>query len=57
LEAFNLPNHVNPDVCLSGFGVILPCTPMSTALNTPSFGRILSAKDPRVLQLALKFLF
>jgi hypothetical protein len=56
-EAFNLPNHVNPDVCLSGFGVIQPCTPMSTALNTPTFGRIQAAKDPRILQLALKFMF
>jgi hypothetical protein len=30
---------------------------MSTAINTPSFGRILSARDPRILQMALKFLF
>jgi len=56
-EAFNLPNHVNPDVCLAGSSILAPCTAMSTALNTPSFGRILSARDPRILQLALKFLF
>jgi hypothetical protein len=30
--------------------------PMSTAINTPTFGRILSARDPRVLQMALKFI-
>jgi hypothetical protein len=43
-EAFNVPNHVN-----SGNPV--------TALNNPNFGRILSAGDPRIMQLALKYLF
>jgi hypothetical protein len=56
-EAFNLPNHLNPDACLAGSSILAPCTPMSTAINTPSFGRILSARDPRILQMALKFLF
>jgi hypothetical protein len=56
-EAFNLPNHTNPDVCLAGSSILAPCTAMSTAINTQSFGRILSARDPRILQMALKFLF
>jgi hypothetical protein len=43
-EAFNLPNHVNPN------------NPI-TALNNPDFGKIRSAGDPRIMQLALKYLF
>jgi hypothetical protein len=43
-EAFNLPNHVNPN------------NPV-TALNNQNFGKILSANDPRIIQLALKYLF
>ena len=43
-EAFNMPNHVNPG------------NP-TTALNNPDFGRILSAQDPRIIQLALKYVF
>jgi len=43
-EAFNLPNHVNPG------------NPI-TALNNQNFGKIQTAGDPRILQLALKYLF
>ena len=43
-EAFNFPNHVNPG------------NPVTT-LNNPNFGKILTAGDPRILQLALKYLF
>jgi hypothetical protein len=43
-EAFNLPNHVNPN------------NPINN-LNNTNFGKILSAKDPRILQLALKYQF
>jgi len=43
-EAFNIPNHVNP-------------SNPTTALNSPTFGRILSAADPRIMQAALKFVF
>jgi len=52
-EAFNLPNHLNPSVPVA-------------ALNSGSFGKIqsdisgtsgLSAGDPRIVQLALKFIF
>jgi hypothetical protein len=44
VEAFNLPNHVNP------------LNPI-TALNNQNFGKIQMAGDPRILQLALKYLF
>ena len=43
-EAFNLPNHVN------GYNP-------STVLNSQTFGRITSALDPRIIQLALKYVF
>jgi len=43
-EAFNLPNHVNPN------------NP-NVAINNRNFGRILSAGDPRIIQLALKYVF
>ncbi len=43
-EAFNAPNHVNP------------LNPV-TSLSDPSFGRILNASDPRIMQMALKYVF
>jgi hypothetical protein len=43
-EAFNLPNHVNPNAPV-------------TAINNASFGKIQSAGDPRLVQFALKYLF
>lgn len=43
-EAFNVTNHVNF------------LDPVST-LSSSSFGQIQSANDPRILQLAMKFLF
>ncbi len=43
-EAFNLPNHVNP---------LNP----STVLNSANFGKSTSALDPRIMQLALKYVF
>jgi hypothetical protein len=46
-EAFNLPNHVNPGTTNAPV----------TALNNPNFGRTQSAADPRILQLALKYVF
>jgi hypothetical protein len=46
-EAFNLPNHVNPGTTNAPV----------TALNNSHFGRIQSAADPRILQLALKYVF
>jgi hypothetical protein len=53
-EAFNLPNHMNPDI------------PVTALNNTASFGKIqndisgtsgLSDGNPRILQFALKFIF
>jgi hypothetical protein len=44
VEAFNLPNHVNPG------------NPITT-LNSQQFGQIVSAGDPRIMQLALKYVF
>jgi hypothetical protein len=43
-EAFNAPNHVNP------------MNP-SAALNSQTFGKSTAAGDPRIMQLALKFVF
>ncbi len=43
-EAFNMPNHVNPN------------NPNVT-LTDPNFGKILSAADGRTMQIALKYVF
>ena len=43
-EAFNMPNHVN-----------LSAPTLTLSNNT--FGQIQSAADPRILQLALKYIF
>ena len=43
-EAFNAPNHVNPG------------NPQ-TALNNAQFGKIQSGGEPRIIQLALKYVF
>jgi hypothetical protein len=43
-EAFNMPNHVNPG------------NPTNT-LNSQTFGKSTSAADPRIMQLALKYVF
>jgi len=43
-EAFNLPNHVNPN------------NP-SIVSNSATFGKSTSAFDPRIMQLALKYVF
>ena len=43
-EAFNMPNHVNPN------------NPNVT-LTDPNFGKILSTNDGRTMQMALKYVF
>jgi hypothetical protein len=43
-EAFNVPNRLNAN------------NPVNT-INNPNFGRVLTAKDPRIIQLALKYVF
>ena len=44
LEIFNLTNHVNLGLPVAD-------------LNSPSFGRILSAGPPRLMQFAVKLMF
>ena len=44
IEAFNLPNPVNPN------------NP-TTARNDSNFGKIQSAMDPRILQIAVKYTY
>jgi len=53
-EAFNLPNHVNPgdpnaaNALTSG---------VDLTLTDPLFGKIVNAADPRIMQVAAKFIF
>jgi len=48
-EAFNLTNS---------FRAGSPGQPtVITAINNQNFGKILTAQDPRIMQLALKFVF
>jgi hypothetical protein len=61
-EAFNIPNHTNfgPPNGASGNGTAASTSGFITptvALNSPTFGKILSSDDPRILQGALKFVF
>jgi hypothetical protein len=44
-EAFNAPNHVNPN------------NPTSTVLSNSLFGKITTVGDPRIMQFALKYAF
>jgi hypothetical protein len=57
-ESFNVANHVNP--CpqynqFTNFSAIAQCPVMN--LTSSSFGQIQTAGDPRIDQLALKFVF
>jgi hypothetical protein len=54
-EAFNVANHVN--ACSSSAGQQGSPDCMSTNLTDATFGRILAAGDPRIMQMALKFVF
>ncbi|HYR45059.1 MAG TPA: carboxypeptidase regulatory-like domain-containing protein [Terriglobia bacterium] len=54
-EAFNVANHVNGCSSISGQQGAPDC--MNTNLSDATFGRILSAADPRIMQMALKFVF
>ena len=54
-EAFNVANHVNACSSLSGQQGAPAC--MNTNLSDATFGRILAAADPRIMQMALKFVF
>jgi len=55
-EAFNVPNHAN--YCAPAFQGIVPAISCPDVnLNSPTFGKILGAADPRIMQMALKFVF
>jgi hypothetical protein len=55
-EAFNFVNHVNYCAnAINGVASPLACPDMS--LNSPTFGKLLTASDPRIMQMALKFVF
>jgi hypothetical protein len=43
-EAFNIANHTN-------------FANVSTAVGTPTFGQVISAQDPRILEFALRLSF
>ena len=51
-EMFNIPNHVNP---CPPTGSNATCPDLT--LTDSNFGRILSAGDPRIMQMALKYMF
>jgi hypothetical protein len=52
-EAFNMPNHVNPN----NPNAPTPTSAPTPTLTDPNFGKILSAADGRTMQIALKFVF
>jgi hypothetical protein len=52
-EAFNMPNHVNPN----NPNAPTPTSAPTPALTDPNFGKILSAADGRTMQMALKYVF
>ncbi len=45
-EAFNMPNHLNPNTTDAFF-----------TLGSPTFGRVTTAQEPRIMQFALKYVF
>ncbi len=55
-EVFNVPNHANYCASASqGIAPAISCPDVN--LNSPTFGKILSAADPRIMQIALKYVF
>jgi Carboxypeptidase regulatory-like domain len=55
-EAFNVSNHVNfCAAAINGIAPPLSCPDMN--LNSPTFGKLLTANDPRIMQMALKYVF
>lgn len=53
-EFFNIWNHVNP--LLGPTGAISE-EPVAVEFGTPQFGQAIAARDPRFIQLAMKFYF
>jgi len=54
-EAFNVANHVN--ACSSNSGQQGTPDCLSTTLTDATFGRVQAVADPRIMQMALKFVF
>ena len=53
-ESFNITNTYHPG---QPSGVGTGMSGISTAFNASNFGQITSALDPRIMQLAMKFVF
>src|SRR5207237_6464355 len=55
-EAFNVANHAN--YCSPPFQGIVPAiTCPDNNFNSPTFGKVLSASDGRIMQMAIKLWF
>ena len=55
-EAFNVANHAN--YCSPPFqGISSGNACPDNSLNSPTFGKILNSSDPRIIQVALKYVF
>src|SRR2546422_1453892 len=55
-EVFNVANHANYCAPPSQ-GIVPAITCPDISFNSPTFGKIFSASDPRIMQMALKYLF
>lgn len=54
-DFFNIWNHVNP--LWGPIGAAGQVEPVAIELGTPQFGQLQAARDPRLIQFALKFYF
>jgi hypothetical protein len=55
---FHVINHVNCGVAATSVGVAtIANTGINLNLSSPTFGRITTAGDPRILQIAVKLYF
>jgi hypothetical protein len=54
-EAFNLTNSMRPGISLPSLQA--GASGLALTYGTPTFGQVTSALDPRILQLALRFIF
>lgn len=54
-DLFNMWNHVNP--LWGPIGAAGQVEPVAIELGTPQFGQLQAARDPRLIQFALKFYF
>ncbi|HEY7387840.1 MAG TPA: TonB-dependent receptor [Bryobacteraceae bacterium] len=54
-EAFNLTNSMRPGISLPSLQA--GASGLSLTYGTPTFGQVTSALDPRILQLALRYIF